>query len=548
MLGVTFEPSGGTHWGVELYSKRWTTVAPYFDNILDPLALSPDLAPDRIRIDPHHSEASGLELNLRQRILRAPVGLGHAELGARRRRLSRRRRAAQLGPAAGADRRARPGRARASMSRRWRAGIAAGRARPSSWSHLTTAHRARSCSAQRNSARWGDFFTLDLRGSYTWPLAHGDLSTVLEVTNATNRDNECCACAVGRPTTAVSSSPTPTLAADHREPRFLVSLARPALNSDGTAGAITSKLASWIFACARHAQSLAFTLGLIARHLVRDPGRGRTPAAAASTRARRRSRRQRVPGFALRCRARKRRRAHRRDPLRSRCSCSTSSTTTRTPRCRASANRLHIQTREATIRDQLLFKSGDPYRVTLLEESARILRDTRYLRDARIRPVAYHDGVVDIEVTTQDVWTLDPGFSFGRKGGKNTGGIKFEELNLLGSARRSASGSPRASIATRSWCSTATASSARRGGTSHTVYSDNSDGRLAAVLARSSVLCARHALGRRRLAARRPARRLALRPRRNRRPVPGAREIRDYLLGRVPTAWSTTGRGATRSA
>src|SRR5688572_13525338 len=94
------------------------------------------------------------------------------------------------------------------------------------------------------------------------------------------------------------------------------------------------------------------------------------------------------------------------------------------------ANRLHIATREATITDQLLFRSGDPYRASLLQESARILRDTRYLRDALIRPVAYHDGVVDIEVTTQDVWTLNPGFSFGRKGGKNTGGLEFEELNF----------------------------------------------------------------------------------------------------------------------
>ena len=96
------------------------------------------------------------------------------------------------------------------------------------------------------------------------------------------------------------------------------------------------------------------------------------------------------------------------------------------------ANRLHIATREATIMDQLLFRSGDPYRAGLLQESARILRDTRYLRDALIRPVAYHDGVVDVEVTTQDVWTLNPGFSFGRKGGKNTGGIEVEDLNFLG--------------------------------------------------------------------------------------------------------------------
>jgi hypothetical protein len=96
------------------------------------------------------------------------------------------------------------------------------------------------------------------------------------------------------------------------------------------------------------------------------------------------------------------------------------------------ANRLHIQTRDSTIADQLLFKTGDRYQAGLLEESARILRDTRYLRDAFIRPVAYHDGVVDIEVTTQDVWTFNPGVSFGRKGGKNTSGIEFEELNFLG--------------------------------------------------------------------------------------------------------------------
>jgi len=96
------------------------------------------------------------------------------------------------------------------------------------------------------------------------------------------------------------------------------------------------------------------------------------------------------------------------------------------------ANKLHIQTRESTVRDQLLFKSGDVYRANMLEESERILRDTRYLRDARIRPIAYHDGVVDVEVITQDVWTFDPGFNIGRKGGKNTGGIKFEELNVLG--------------------------------------------------------------------------------------------------------------------
>ena len=60
------------------------------------------------------------------------------------------------------------------------------------------------------------------------------------------------------------------------------------------------------------------------------------------------------------------------------------------------------------------------------------VRDTRYLNDAWIRPTAYRDGRVDVEVITKDVWTLNPGLSFGRKGGRNTSGFEIEELNLLG--------------------------------------------------------------------------------------------------------------------
>ena len=96
------------------------------------------------------------------------------------------------------------------------------------------------------------------------------------------------------------------------------------------------------------------------------------------------------------------------------------------------ANKLHIRTRESTIADQLLFGSGEPYDGRLLQETARLLRDTRFLYDAHVEPVALRDGVVDIEVVTQDVWTLNPGISFGRKGGESTSGLELEELNLFG--------------------------------------------------------------------------------------------------------------------
>ncbi|MBK7250732.1 MAG: hypothetical protein IPI06_07630 [Gammaproteobacteria bacterium] len=96
------------------------------------------------------------------------------------------------------------------------------------------------------------------------------------------------------------------------------------------------------------------------------------------------------------------------------------------------ANRLHIMTRPSTIESQLLFSPGAPYSPQALAESERILRSTRYLYDAQIRPIAAHDGKVDIEVRTRDVWTLTPSIRFGRSGGRNTSGFELEELNLLG--------------------------------------------------------------------------------------------------------------------
>jgi hypothetical protein len=98
----------------------------------------------------------------------------------------------------------------------------------------------------------------------------------------------------------------------------------------------------------------------------------------------------------------------------------------------ALADKLHIKTRATVIRSQLLFKPGDRYSHRLLEESERLLRADTYFYDAWIRPVAYHDGKVDLKITTKDVWTLDPGFNYGRSGGTNSTGAKLEDANFLG--------------------------------------------------------------------------------------------------------------------
>ncbi|AVP99069.1 hypothetical protein C7S18_18670 [Ahniella affigens] len=96
------------------------------------------------------------------------------------------------------------------------------------------------------------------------------------------------------------------------------------------------------------------------------------------------------------------------------------------------ANRLHIDTRQETIRRVLLFKSGEAFQPRLLAESERLLRGRKQIQDAKIRVVAVRGQEVDVEVRTQDVWSLEPEISFGRSGGQNKSSFGIKESNLLG--------------------------------------------------------------------------------------------------------------------
>jgi hypothetical protein len=96
------------------------------------------------------------------------------------------------------------------------------------------------------------------------------------------------------------------------------------------------------------------------------------------------------------------------------------------------ADRLHIRTKHATIQAQLLFASGEKYLGRRLAETERALRLQPYVYDARIVPVHYADGKVDIRVTTKDVWTLSPGVSFARSGGTNDTKFNLQDTNFLG--------------------------------------------------------------------------------------------------------------------
>jgi outer membrane protein assembly factor BamA len=100
------------------------------------------------------------------------------------------------------------------------------------------------------------------------------------------------------------------------------------------------------------------------------------------------------------------------------------------------ANRLHVLTREDVIRQQLLFRPGDPYSARLIEESERLLRANGFFYDARIRAESIQNGTVNLVVTTRDVWTLLPGFSLSRKGGENRLRVSVSEENLFGTGAR----------------------------------------------------------------------------------------------------------------
>jgi outer membrane protein assembly factor BamA len=91
-------------------------------------------------------------------------------------------------------------------------------------------------------------------------------------------------------------------------------------------------------------------------------------------------------------------------------------------------------TRPAVIERGLLFKPGDHVSVRVIEETERLLRDNHFLYDVDIRPVAYHDGVVDIEVLTRDTWTLDLTGRYARSGGTNTTSWGILDYNFLGTA------------------------------------------------------------------------------------------------------------------
>ncbi|MEE4660138.1 MAG: hypothetical protein V2J89_06710, partial [Halieaceae bacterium] len=97
------------------------------------------------------------------------------------------------------------------------------------------------------------------------------------------------------------------------------------------------------------------------------------------------------------------------------------------------ANRLHIVTRESTVREQLPFLvEGEDFVPLELIEAERVLRGNDWLYDARVVPIRRCGEVVDLMVVTRDVWTILPTVEFDLSGGESSWSLGVEDENLLG--------------------------------------------------------------------------------------------------------------------
>jgi hypothetical protein len=75
----------------------------------------------------------------------------------------------------------------------------------------------------------------------------------------------------------------------------------------------------------------------------------------------------------------------------------------------ALGNRLHIESRESTLRRRLLFAEGGAVTADLIAETERALRSEEFLSDAILSVRSLDSGACDVMVATFDQWTTVPG-------------------------------------------------------------------------------------------------------------------------------------------
>ncbi|MDQ3392952.1 MAG: hypothetical protein M3512_02370 [Bacteroidota bacterium] len=95
------------------------------------------------------------------------------------------------------------------------------------------------------------------------------------------------------------------------------------------------------------------------------------------------------------------------------------------------ANKLHIDTQDRVIFNNMLFKEGDYIDPLLLADNERVIRQLPFIRDARIIVVPSIDDpdIVDLIIITQDVWSISGDFT---PRGFNAAALSIDDRNILG--------------------------------------------------------------------------------------------------------------------
>lgn len=101
------------------------------------------------------------------------------------------------------------------------------------------------------------------------------------------------------------------------------------------------------------------------------------------------------------------------------------------------ANSLHVRTRPAVIRRELLFRPGQPYDSASVAESERNLRAMGIFRRVQIDTIRTPEGLM-LRVVTKDGWSTQADWRFRSTGGQVAFTIGLVENNLLGTASSAA--------------------------------------------------------------------------------------------------------------
>jgi outer membrane protein assembly factor BamA len=98
-------------------------------------------------------------------------------------------------------------------------------------------------------------------------------------------------------------------------------------------------------------------------------------------------------------------------------------------------NQLHILSGENTIKSRLLFKEGDIYNQSMVDESCRILRSMGIVGEVNTQCDTVANHIINISVITHDKWTLGLNTSYRHDGGIINYGITIKDDNFLGRAQ-----------------------------------------------------------------------------------------------------------------